>query len=154
MYYYHFSGRGSLQLDEYNQEVREGELAVEEYMKKSANSVDEHTVKQLSDANRIENGKTLFLQNCAACHGKGGEGGVGPNLTDDYWLHGGSVNDVFKTIKYGVPQKGMISWKSQLSPGNIQEITSYIRTLKGTNPANPKAPQGDKYEEAKAIVSK
>jgi len=149
IYYYHFSGVGKLQIEEYNQEVLAGEKEVVEYMKLSANSVDENNVKRLTDTKRIESGKALFLQNCAACHGKGGEGGVGPNLTDEYWLHGGGVKNVFKTIKYGVPQKGMISWKTQLSPGNIQEVTSFILTLKGSNPANAKAAQGEKYEEGK-----
>lgn len=147
IYYYHFSGYGNLQIAEYNQEVLAGEKEVEEYMKLSANSVDENNVKPLTDAKRIESGKVLFLQNCAACHGKGGEGGVGPNLTDEYWLHGGGVKNVFKTIKYGVPQKGMIAWKAQLSPGNMQEVTSYILTLKGSQPANPKEPQGELYQE-------
>ncbi len=149
IYYYHFSGSGKLQIEEYNQEVMVAEKEVEAYMKLSANSVDENNVKRLTDSKRLESGKVLFLQNCAACHGKGGEGGVGPNLTDEYWLHGGGVKDVFKTIKYGVPQKGMISWKTQLSPGNMQEVTSYILTLKGTHPENPKEAQGEKYEEVK-----
>ncbi|MDB5274560.1 MAG: cytC [Chitinophagaceae bacterium] len=147
IYYYHFSGVGKLQIAEYQEEVATSEKEVEAYMKLAANSVDENNVKRLIDAKKIESGKTLFLQNCAACHGKGGEGGVGPNLTDEYWLHGGGVKNVFKTIKYGVPEKGMISWKTQLSPANIQEVTSYILTLKGAHPANPKAPQGDPYEE-------
>lgn len=154
IYYYHFSGYGKLQVEEYNQEVLAGEKEVEAYMKLSANSVDENNVKRLTDAKRLESGKALFLQNCAACHGKGGEGGVGPNLTDEYWMHGGGVKNVFKTIKYGVPQKGMISWKTQLSPGNMQELASYILTLKGSHPENPKEPQGDKYEEQEEVVSK
>lgn len=147
MYYYHFDGGGKLQEEEYAEEVLAGEKAVEAYMKLSANSVDETNVKVVTDTKRLESGKALYLQNCAACHGKNAEGGVGPNLTDEYWMHGGSVQDIFKTIKYGVPQKGMISWKSQLSPGNIQEVTSFIMTLKGTQPENAKEPQGDKYEE-------
>jgi cytochrome c oxidase cbb3-type subunit 3 len=109
---------------------------------------------KLSDAKGIEKGESLFAQNCSACHGKDGEGGVGPNLTDEYWLHGGDVKDVFKTIKYGVPQNGMISWKAQLSPLNIQEISSYILSLKGSNPPNAKAPQGEKYEGKKEIAGK
>ena len=146
MYYYHFSGIDNLQIAEYNQEVAQANKEVEEYMKKSANSVDENNVKRLTDAKRLESGKVIFAQNCVACHGKAGEGGVGPNLTDEYWIHGGGVKEVFKTVKYGVPQKGMIAWKTQLSPGKMQEVTSFILSLKGSNPPNPKAPQGDKYE--------
>ncbi len=77
-----------------------------EYLKKSANNVDESTVKVLTEAADIAGGEKVFTQNCAACHGKAGEGVVGPNLTDDYWLHGGSIKDVFKTVKYGWPEKG------------------------------------------------
>jgi cytochrome c oxidase cbb3-type subunit 3 len=146
LYYYHFSGVGNLQIEEYKQEMAQADKEVEAYMKQSANSVDENNVKRLTDTKRLESGKVIFTQNCAACHGKDGEGGVGPNLTDEYWLHGGGVKEVFKTVKYGVPQKGMISWKTQLSPGNMQEVTSFILSLKGSNPQNPKAPQGDKYE--------
>ena len=72
-------------------------------------------------------------------------GGVGPNLTDDYWLHGGGVQNVFKTIKYGVPSKGMISWENQLTPLDIQNVASFIVSLQGTNPVNAKEKQGELY---------
>lgn len=144
MYYYHFAGVDRLQIEEYKQELIVAEADMEEYRKHAANSIDETNVT-MSDAAGIEEGRVLYLENCVACHGKAGEGKVGPNLTDDYWLHGGSITDIFKTIKYGVPQKGMISWKSQLSPLNMQQLTGYIMTLKGTNPANAKEPQGEKY---------
>lgn len=152
MYYYHFTGNDKLQLQEYEQELAAAEKQIQEYMALSAYSIDENNVKRLTDAKGIEKGKALFLQNCAACHGKEGEGGVGPNLTDEYWLHGGGVKNVFKIIKYGVPENGMISWKEQMSPGSIQEITSYILSLEGTKPVNAKAPQGDKYEEQKELA--
>lgn len=145
IYYYHFTGINKSQDEEYQQELKVAEEQMKEYRKHAANSIDESNVK-LADAAGIENGKILFDENCVACHGKAGEGGVGPNVTDEFWLHGGSLQDVFKTIKYGVPEKGMISWKSQLSPLNIQQLSSYILSLKGTNPTNAKAPQGDKYE--------
>jgi cytochrome c oxidase cbb3-type subunit III len=90
-------------------------------------------------------GKKIFGDNCRACHGSVGEGGVGPNLTDEYWLHGGGIKNVFKTIKYGVPEKGMIAWQAQLKPQQIQQVASYIISLKGSNPANGKAAQGDIY---------
>lgn len=117
------------------------------YLKKSANNVDENTVKVLTDAAEIAGGEKVFIQNCAACHGKAGEGSVGPNLTDDYWLHGGSVKDVFKSIKYGWPEKGMRSWKDDLSPMQIAQVSSYIKSIHGTNPPNAKAQQGELYKE-------
>ncbi|WP_245553803.1 cbb3-type cytochrome c oxidase N-terminal domain-containing protein [Cytophaga aurantiaca] len=144
IYYYHFTGTDRLQIGEYNQELLVAETEMVEYRKHAANSIDESNVK-MSDEAGIKEGYTLFQENCIACHGKTGGGGVGPNLTDEYWLHGGGLSDVFKTIKYGVPQKGMISWKSQLSPLNMQQLTSYIMSLKGTNPEKAKAPQGELY---------
>ncbi|MFM8487873.1 MAG: c-type cytochrome, partial [Bacteroidota bacterium] len=72
------------------------------------------------------------------------------NMTDEYWIHGGGIKNVFKTIKYGVPEKGMISWQSQLKPSDMQKVASYILTLKGTNPPNAKAPQGDIWKDENA----
>ena len=86
-----------------------------------------------------------YADYCAACHGQEGQGVVGPNLTDEFWLHGGDVNDVFKVVKYGVTSKGMVAWQKKLSDDQILEVSSYILSLKGSNPANAKAPQGEKY---------
>lgn len=143
---FHVIGTGDLQTAEYNKAMAQAKLEVEEYMKTAANNVDETNVKQLEGAD-IESGKQLFIANCAACHGKLGQGSVGPNLTDDYWLHGGSLPDVFKTIKYGWVDKGMKSWKEDLSPVQIAQISSFIKTLKGTNPPEAKAPQGDLFKD-------
>lgn len=87
-------------------------------------------------------GQRLFKGRCSVCHGQVGEGGIGPNLTDDYWLHGGQTLDLARTIVYGVPEKGMISWKSQLSPQQVGEIVGYVKSIRGTNPQPAKAPQG------------
>lgn len=151
--YYHISGSGDLSIAEYNKEVAAANKAVEEYRKKSANSVDENNVKLITEAAELNAGKDVFVANCAACHGQKGEGGVGPNLTDEYWMHGGSVSDVFKTIKYGVADKGMKSWKEDLSPSQIAQITGYIKSIFGTNPPNAKAPQGDKYSEGSGVAA-
>ena len=80
-----------------------------------------------------------------ACHGDQGGGmpGLGPNFTDEYWLHGGGIKNAFSTIKYGVPQKGMISWQDQLSPAQMQDVASYILSLQGTNPPGAQPPQGE-----------
>jgi cytochrome c oxidase cbb3-type subunit 3 len=99
------------------------------------------------DEGSLASGKTIFMDNCAACHGRAGEGGVGPNLTDDYWLHQGGIKDIFKTIKYGWPEKGMKSWQQDLGAKQIHEISSYIKSLHGTNPANAKEKQGELYKE-------
>ncbi len=149
---YHVIGTGDLQTTEYEKSLAVAKAEVEEYMRTSASNVDETTVKQLEGAD-LAAGKDLFLANCAACHGKLGEGTVGPNLTDAYWLHGGGLSDIFKTIKYGWVDKGMKSWKEDFSPVQIAQIASFIRTLNGTNPAGAKAPQGDLFAEEKATVS-
>ena len=77
------------------------------------------------------------------CHGTSGEGNaIGPNLTDDAWIHGCKFDDVFSLIKNGFPTKGMTAFKGQLSDEKIQQVASFVLSLKGTNPANAKAPQG------------
>lgn len=142
---FHVSETGPTQLQEYIAEVKQAEKEKAEYLATSANNVDESTVKLLTDESTLAAGKKIFEASCSACHANDGGGGVGPNLTDEYWLHGGSVQDVFKTIKYGWPDKGMKSWKDDFSAKQIAEISSFIIQLKGTKPAAPKDPQGDKY---------
>lgn len=147
---YHVIGTGDLQGKEYDKEIAQAKLEVEEFMKTSANNVDEGTVTLLTDASDIEAGKNVFIANCAACHGQLGEGTVGPNFADDYWIHGGSIQDIFKSIKYGWVEKGMKAWKEDLSPMQMAQVTSFIKSLKGTNPPNGKAAQGDLYVEGGA----
>lgn len=144
---FHVTKTSPLQAEEYKRSIKKAEVEVAEYLKNSANNVDENTVKMLTDPADLTAGKDLFVAACSPCHGKLGEGTVGPNLTDDYWLHGGSVKDIFKTIKYGWPDKGMKAWKDDYSPIQIAQITSYIRSLKGTNPPKAKDKQGDLYVE-------
>lgn len=150
---YYFIGDGPSSAQEYLAEMAEAETAKTAFMATQTNTVDENNVELLTDASSLAAGAKIFKLNCMPCHGESGgsmPGGVGPNLTDDYWIHGGAVTDIFKTIKYGVPAKGMVSWEAQLSPSKIQEVTSYIKSLRGSNPANAKEPQGDLYEEETA----
>lgn len=149
---YHVLGTGDLQAKEYENEVAKAKSEIDEYMKNSATNVDENTIKLLTDAGDIAAGKEVFLASCAACHGRAGEGTVGPNFTDEYWLHGGSIQDVFKSIKYGWVEKGMKSWKEDLSPMQMAQVASFIMSLKGTNPPNAKEPQGDLYKEGGATA--
>lgn len=148
--HYHVTHTGDLQLAEYTKEVEKGKQEVAEFMKNAAGNVDETNVTMLTGS-EIESGKQVFVSTCAACHGKLGEGGVGPNLTDEYWIHGGSLGDIFKSIKYGWADKGMKSWKEDLSPVQIAQITSFIKSIKGTNPPNGKAPQGEINSESNAM---
>ena len=142
---YHVIGDGNVQENEYQQEIQQAAIELE-LLTKSGSIITEETAKVLTDAPALASGKDIFVKNCAACHGMNGEGLVGPNFTDDYWIHGGGIKNMFKIITIGVPAKGMISWKSQLSPNQIQEVGSYIITLRGTNPPNQKGPEGDKWD--------
>ena len=89
----------------------------------------------------IGEGKEIFLKNCSPCHRKDGGGLVGPNLCDDYWIHGSNFVDNLRTIYNGVPSKGMLTWKGVLKPDEIHAVASYIYTLRGTHPVNPKPPE-------------
>ena len=120
----------------------------EAYLKKAANKVDENTVTYLTDATTLDAGKKIFTTTCAACHAADGGGMVGPNLTDSYWIHGGSIKDIFKTIKYGWPEKGMKSWQEDYSPVQIAQLASYVKSLTGTKPAKAKEPQGDLFSDS------
>jgi len=122
-----------------------------EYLKNAANNIDENNVVML-DASGIAEGQGLFIKNCQACHGDKGQGGVGPNLTDDYWLHKGGIKDIFYSIKYGWQEKGMKSWKEDFSPAQIAQLASFVKSLHGTKPAGGKEPQGILYAEAAAPV--
>ncbi|HTE00116.1 MAG TPA: cbb3-type cytochrome c oxidase N-terminal domain-containing protein [Mucilaginibacter sp.] len=144
---YHVFG-GQLQYDEYKTEIVQADAAKKNYLSKQANRVDENTVKLVSDPAVIAAGQVIFKQTCSACHGDKAQGNVGPNLTDDYWLHGGKISDLFKTIKYGVLAKGMPTWEKQLSPKQISDVANYVKTLHGTNPPGAKEPQGTKETEA------
>ncbi|MFZ1676448.1 MAG: cbb3-type cytochrome c oxidase N-terminal domain-containing protein [Saprospiraceae bacterium] len=143
-YRYQIAKSGPSQIQEYNSAIALAEIQHDEYLKTAANAIDESNVKIMTGAD-LEEGKKTFQTICAACHRVDGGGQVGPNLTDDYWIHGGALKDLFKTIKYGYPEKGMISWKDQLSPSQMAQAANYILTLRGTNPPNPKEQQGTLY---------
>jgi len=140
---YHVLGTGLTQEEEFQAEMVRAEEEVKAYLASLDNLIDENNVVLLTEAGDINAGKAIYQQNCAVCHAADGGGGVGPNLTDQYWIHGGDLPSIFKTIKYGVPSKGMIAWESQLSPKKMQQVASYIYTLEGTTPAEPKEPQGE-----------
>lgn len=145
--YYHVSNKGKLQLAEYQEQLAEAATEKAEYMQKASNRVDENNVVALTDPSSIASGKAIFIKNCAACHGQNGEGVVGPNLTDEYWLHEGGINHIFKSVKYGWAEKGMKAWQQDFGARQIQEVSSYILSLKNTNPPNAKEKQGDLYIE-------
>lgn len=144
---YHVAYAAPGQYEEYEISVTKANLEREAYLKLKGDAINENTVTML-DAPGIAAGKALYKSNCSACHGNDGQGGVGPNLTDDYWLHGGSIGNVFKTIKLGVVEKGMMSWKDVFSAEQIAQLASYIKSIHGSRPAGAKEPQGELYNEA------
>jgi cytochrome c oxidase cbb3-type subunit 3 len=151
MYFYHWSGNNWSSGDEYKTEMETAKKEVAMALVGKANSVDESNATAMTDATALGEGEIIFKSVCAACHGQKGEGLVGPNFTDAYWIHGGGIKNIFKTVKYGVLDKGMISWQSQLKPVEIQKVSSYILSLSGTNPPNPKAPQGTIWADSTAV---
>lgn len=138
---FHVFGTGQVSQDEYMAEMQEAELQ-KEILYRQGKLVTEANVEELKDPGPLQSGKETFLAKCSVCHGRSGEGIVGPNLTDDYWIHGTGIKNVFKVIKNGVQQKGMPTWDGQLSAKQIQEVASYVLSLRGTNPPNAKPPQG------------
>ncbi|NAS31495.1 c-type cytochrome [Flavobacteriaceae bacterium R38] len=135
---------GTTQAEEYEIEVAEARAAIEEYKRTAKDLVDVNTVVVLTDAADISAGKAVFQTNCVACHKTDGGGGIGPNLTDEYWILGGGIKNIFRTISEGGRDgKGMISWKQDLKPVEMAQVASFILTLQGTTPAEPKAAEGE-----------
>ena len=134
----------------YDISVAEAKAAAAERLAENGedgSSIDESTVVFSDDPAVISSGKKIYDMQCASCHRTDGGGNIGPNLTDEYWLHGGSIGQIYGTIKYGVPQKGMIAWEPLLSPQQMSDVSSYIMSMAGSNPPNAKAPQGELYKE-------
>lgn len=143
---YHVLGTGESQAEEFEASMIQAEKDVQIYLASLDNLIDENSVVVSTESVDLAAGREIYEANCAVCHAQDGGGGVGPNFTDKYWLHGGDIKSIFTTIKYGVPAKGMISWETQLSPKKMQQVASYIYTLEGGESANPKEPQGEFFE--------
>jgi cytochrome c oxidase cbb3-type subunit 3 len=144
--FYHVSDTLPLQLQEYETQVAQADEQARKL--KASNPVaiiDETNVAIVTDPVALADGKTTFLSNCASCHRQDGGGDIGPNLTDEYWKNGGSIQDIFTVVRHGVQGTNMIAWEGFISPDKMQNVSSYILTLKGSNPENPKKPEGELY---------
>lgn len=147
MIYYHVLD-GENQTMEFESEMMAAKIAVEEYKKNAPDLIDAESVTLLTEASDLEAGATIYQNNCMACHAADGGGGIGPNLTDEHWILGGGVKNVFHTVSEGGRAgKGMVAWKSILKPTEIQQVASYILSLQGSAPANPKEAEGDVWTE-------
>lgn len=137
--YFHVFRWGDLMAAEYEKERQVGEALKSAAMARFEAGLD--ALQPLSDAATLATGKDTFEKLCAPCHRPDGGGLVGPNLTDDFWIHGDKFADNVRVIWNGVPAKGMVSWKGVLKPADILAVASYIYTLRGTKPPNPKPPE-------------
>ena len=139
-------------IDDYGDDLAEAQADLAQIREAYATSgpafkTDEGALREYAaDAEFAEAGAATFEAICAACHGNVGQGLIGPNLTDDYWIHGGSPTDVYRVISEGVPAQGMPAWDGQLSEEEQAQAMAYVLSLRGTNPPGAKEPQGDLYE--------
>lgn len=145
IFHYHIFRTGDLQIAEYTKDVEKADADIKEYRSKMSMNVDETNATVMISENDLSTGKSLFQNNCVVCHGEKGEGDIGPNLTDDYWLYTGDIKAIFKTIKNGTAN-GMPEHVSKLNPIQIQQVASYVWHFPNTK---GKDPQGDKYEKEK-----
>jgi len=145
VYWYHFhsGGFGSTPLAKYEEE-KNRELAAQASQIKVGEATPESLATLTKDPNAIALGKQVFASTCAACHRNDGGGMVGPNLTDEFWLHGSAPDKIYKTVATGVPDKGMPAWLPQLGALKTQAVTAYVMTLRGSNAPGGKAPQGER----------
>lgn len=139
MLYYHVFRVGDLQAVEYQKEMKAGEVVKNAAM--SRFEAGFATLQPAGDPAVLDQGRQLYNTLCAPCHRADAGGLVGPNLCDDYWIHGSNYTDNVTTIWNGVPAKGMIAWKNYMNPNQIQAVAGYIYTLRGSNPKNPKPPE-------------
>jgi cytochrome c oxidase cbb3-type subunit 3 len=138
--------QGETQAQEYVAAIEKADAEVAEYKKNAKGLVDINTVVVLTEEADLKAGKAIFTEKCVACHKADGGGGIGPNLTDEYWILGGGIKDLFKTISEGGRAgKGMIPWKTELKPLEMAQVASYVLTFQGTTPAEPKKAEGELY---------
>ncbi len=145
---YYFTGMGMSQEEEYADELLYAKYQQDLIQKDMNLRFDETNVAVITDAAKIQEGKEIYETNCVLCHLKDGGGNVGPNLTDKFYIHGKTSTEMYEVIRDGVLSKGMLSWKKQLNPFQIQNVMSYIKTeLEGTTPEKPKEAQGEEIVE-------
>jgi cytochrome c oxidase cbb3-type subunit 3 len=153
---YHIATSLPLSAEEYDTQVA---VAAEQAARLKASQpglvIDENTLIYSADPAILEKGKAVFAgNNCGTCHRPDGGGNtIGPNLTDEFWIHGGGIKNVFTTIKNGAVEKGMPAWGKTMSAQDVRDVAFYVMSLQGSNPANPKAAQGEKYVPEKIVTT-
>jgi len=149
---------GNNQVQEFQTEMQEAKVAVEEYLKTAPDMMSKEKVTLLTDATSLAAGKAIYTANCVACHRPDGGGQIGPNLTDNYWILGGGIKNVFNTVMEGGRDgKGMVAWKASIKPSDIQKVASYVLSLQETNPKDAKPTEQEAkewVEEATKVITK
>ncbi len=145
---YHVAYSAPLMKEEYEISVKKAEEEVKAYLAAQGEAIDENTVTYMSEPADLAAGKQIYIAACVACHREDGGGLVGPNLTDDYWMHGGDMKSIFKTVKYGI--NAMPPWQASYSNKQLAQVASYVKSLHGTNPPGPKEKEGTLYKEETA----
>lgn len=139
------------QASEFETEMAIAKAEVEKYKLTAPDLMDKEKVTLLTEATALAEGKSIFEAKCVACHKADGGGSIGPNLTDNHWILGGGIKNVFNTIMEGGREgKGMVPWKTEIKPSDIQKVASYVLSLQGTNPKEGKAPEGDVWVDENA----
>lgn len=140
IWFFHLSGRPT------PREALEQQMVAQQNAPSSSDGESVNWAALASDEKVKTKGREVFMGKCMPCHSADGGGLVGPNLTDKHWIHGGKPNDIYKVVQNGVPEKGMLAWKNLMTKEELIGVTVHVLSLKGTKPANPKAPEG-KLEE-------
>ena len=140
MLHYHVLHRGLLMEGQYKLEMAAG-AQIKARAMVAFESTMVASLEPSKDPAVLARGRATFAKLCAPCHADDGGGLVGPNLCDDYWIHGSNFVDNVRTIWNGVPAKGMVTWKNSLQPQQVMEVASFIYTLRGTHPKHPKPPE-------------
>jgi len=145
---------GDTQETEYAKEVAAANIAIEKWKKTAPDLMDEKTVTRLTEPADLAIGKEIYQTNCAACHRADGGGQIGPNLTDDHWVLGGGIKNIFHTlVNGGRDGKGMVAWRGTLKPKEMQHVASYVMSLQGSNPIDPKAPEGEVWTDTDVKIA-
>lgn len=145
---FHVAHTGPSSIQEYQASVAKAELKTQEFLKEKGEAMDENSVTVLTNPTDIAVGKAIFVKSCAVCHREDGGGMVGPNLTDDYWLHGHDIKNIFKTIRYGI--NAMPQWQNTYSNKEIAQVSTYVKTLHNSKPPGAKASEGTLEKEETA----
>ena len=152
---YHVTDSAPLQTQEYNDEITLAESVKQKYLATQPTAaIDENTLVYSNDAAILKSGKDIFTVNCVSCHrADGGGNAIGPNLTDPYWLHGGSIKQIFATIKNGANQNRMPAWGKMMKPSDVRDVAFYVMSLQGSNPKDAKEPQGQEEKPAAPVIT-